>query len=101
MLHSTSLLLLLGLASPASPAPRAAVSVRAEARVVAGERAVTLATRAAAEPGVPRPGGDLLEATRSGAPDAWARAALFVLAAPVQVDFGPNRVGVAVRVPIP
>jgi hypothetical protein len=117
MPHATGLLLVLGLSSPASPAAGAAVSVRAESRVVAVQRASPLVTASMAEVAArPSGGGDLAEAARSGAPDARARvmvtrlgraddamtrAAIFVLAVPVQVDVGPNRVRVTVRVALP
>jgi hypothetical protein len=114
MLHAASLLLVLGLTSPASPG--GALSVRAESRVVA---AVQRVSPLVAVPGARTPAsaaaGDLAEAARS-APDAWARtvaarlgvadhavtrAAIFVLAVPVQLDVGPNRVRVTLRVPLP
>ena len=115
MLHATSLLLVLGLSSPASPAA-AALSVRIESRAVAVQRASPLVVASAAARSAPDASGDLAEASRSGARDAWARsvaarlgladhavtrAAMFVLAVPVQVDVGPSRVRVTVRVALP
>jgi hypothetical protein len=79
---------------------------------VAVQRASVLVAGAPANAGPRAAAVDWADAVRSGTPDAWAhavrlgdggvaRAALSVLAAPVQLDVGPNRVRVLVRVALP